>query len=535
MGFGLLVVDDEALIRQGIIARLKHLGYEFDVILEADDGTTALETYEKGQINIIFTDIKMTEVNGLQLIHKIKEQDEDVQFVIVSGYDDFAYAEEAIRLGVTAYLLKPISNEKLQDVMGQVIDNLEKLRLARQGALKVARSEVESQERDYERALNELVNADTFEEAKDLMSLHPALEAMTEPQLYYCISVISVDMNRYREKNMEYQDIELVRFTIKNIFDELSEESNCCIADNLLDKKQMYVISYGKSPEEIRRSTQEIFEVLQANLWKFARMEVSIGVSRISEELDANRLQEAREALLQRIIHGNGNLFYYDDIKVLAAGEFPTAELALLKRYVEARDIGNVEFILNDLLSEERVSQHNMNYVGVLWMQVLNMLFHSMDLSINTNAQQLEHEVYGFPRIIRTEKLEDIRASFMELIENTMQGEAAPDADAESKIRMAEKYIETHYSEDLSVSDLAERFFMSPNYFSTMFKKRTGVPAVAYLKKVRMDRAKKELEESDRSVAEIAELVGYNDSQYFFKLFKRETGVTPQQYRRLKQ
>ncbi|MCR5279301.1 MAG: response regulator [Lachnospiraceae bacterium] len=534
MSLGLMIVDDEELIRQGIRARLDHLGFKFDDIAEADDGESALKLYEKGKYHVIITDIKMTSVSGLQLIRGIKEQDENVQFVIVSGYDDFVYAEEAIRLGVTAYLLKPIANDKLQEVMDRVFDNIAKARRAQSDDVKAALSNRENEELKFEQKINELLNTENENDAREIIRTSDSLMRLRFGSWLYCVGIISIDMDSYREKNMEFKDVNLIRFVIKNITGELSE-NQCIIANNLSDNKQLYTIFFGSDKTAIRIRSEQLFEKLQSTLWKYAGMGVTIGVSAISEKLCADRLQEAKEAFLQRIIHGNGNLFYFDDIPVLGAEEFPTSELALLKRYTQAHDVGNVEAIINSMLSDEKVLKNNVNYIGVVWIQVLNILLHSLSISDNDKARQIEHEMYNFSKIIKTGSLEEIRQRFVGVVLDAMKGEVVPESDSDSKIILAQKYIEEHYNEDISVSDLAEKFYMSPNYFSTVFKKQTGESTISYMNRLRLERAKKELAETDRSIAEIAELIGYNDSHYFFKLFKKETGITPLQYRRNKQ
>lgn len=534
MSLGLMIVDDEELIRQGIRARLNFLGYQFDNIVEADDGETALKLYERGKYHIILTDIKMTSVSGLQLIRGIKEQDENVQFVIISGYDDFVYAEEAIRLSVTAYLLKPIANEKLKEVMDKVLGNIAKARQAQSDDVKAIASNKENAELKFEQRINELLNAEKESDAKSIIASSESLAKLRSDDWLYCVGIISIDMESYREKNMEFADVNLIRFVIKNITGEVSE-NQCLIANNLSDNKQLYIIFFGTDKVAIRLRSEQLFEKLQSCLWKYAGMGVTIGVSSVSEQLFADRLQEAKEAFLQRIIHGNGNLFYYDDIPVLGAEEFPASELTLLKRYTQAHDIGNVEAIINSMLSDEKVLKNNVNYIGVVWIQVLSILLHSLSISDNDGARKIEHEMYNFSRIIKTGDLAEIRKRFSEVVLDAMKGEISPESDSDSKIILAQKYIEEHYNEDISVSDLAEKFYMSPNYFSTVFKKQTGESTISYMNRIRLERAKKELEETDRSIAEIAELIGFNDSHYFFKLFKKDTGITPLQYRRNRQ
>ena len=111
----LLIVDDEELIRQGLIARIEYLEIDVDEIFEAENGKEALEMVDLHPIDIIITDIKMPDMNGIDMIQEIQKRKNGIQFVVLSGYAEFSYAETAIRLGVKAYLLKPLSNDKLKN------------------------------------------------------------------------------------------------------------------------------------------------------------------------------------------------------------------------------------------------------------------------------------------------------------------------------------------------------------------------------------------------------------------------------------
>ncbi len=122
----ILIVDDETLIRQGIQARLEYLGFEFEKIQEADDGLKALSVLQEEEIDIVITDIRMADMSGLDFIRQAKPLYPHIQFMILSGYAEFSYAEQAIQLGVSAYLLKPISNDELKKVMNTALEELEK-------------------------------------------------------------------------------------------------------------------------------------------------------------------------------------------------------------------------------------------------------------------------------------------------------------------------------------------------------------------------------------------------------------------------
>lgn len=127
MRHNLLIVDDEELIRQGLRARLAYLEIETDEIFEASNGKEALEIVKNNSVDVVITDIRMPDMDGLTMIQEIQKIQEHIQFMVLSGYAEFSYAETAINLGVKAYLLKPVSNEELKKSFQKIYDLLEKM------------------------------------------------------------------------------------------------------------------------------------------------------------------------------------------------------------------------------------------------------------------------------------------------------------------------------------------------------------------------------------------------------------------------
>ena len=122
--YKILIVDDESLIRQGIIAQLDFLGYEFEEIFEADTGKSALQITEISKPDIVITDISMPEMDGLSFVETAKSVKKNVKFILLSGYAEFSYAQKAISLGISEYLLKPVSSSKLKESIDKVISEL---------------------------------------------------------------------------------------------------------------------------------------------------------------------------------------------------------------------------------------------------------------------------------------------------------------------------------------------------------------------------------------------------------------------------
>ncbi|MEG0319309.1 MAG: AraC family transcriptional regulator, partial [Niameybacter sp.] len=156
----------------------------------------------------------------------------------------------------------------------------------------------------------------------------------------------------------------------------------------------------------------------------------------------------------------------------------------------------------------------------------------SATTSFEKEPRKAEQLVVDLDELTSLSSLKEMREYLWALVLDCLETESHVDTNAKNKIKLAIKYITEHYNKDIAINDLAEKFTMSPNYFSSIFKKETGQTAINFIKALRINKAKEYLAQSQKSVVDIAKEVGYEDSQYFFKVFKKATGQTPLQYRK---
>lgn len=532
MTYSILIVDDEELIRQGIKARLDYLGFEFERVEEADDGISALLVLEDQKIDIVITDMKMTDLDGIEFIKAAKELYPKIEFIILSGYAEFAYAEQAIALGVNAYLLKPISNDQLRDTISSVIKKLDKKGKEKET---IQLSKGILKENTYyvlEKDLNSLLNYSDPFNTKGL-SLSQSIEAyLPIKNRKFMIILINIDAASYGRSKFFYQDTSVIRFSIKNVFREIKIKGDKIIVNNLFDPNQLFAIISHDNAVVLRTEVEQLLSKLQGVLWNKMGISMSVGISAVTDVLSKKGTREAQEAFSQRLIHGSGNIYFYDDIKLLCAKAMPTGELNMLRQYIERNDIGNIQFIINTIFSDERIHEYNVNYIRMIWIRIVGILLRSASSSFEQEPEKAQQLVVDLDKMLEMGSLNELREYFWMLILDCLALDDQEDIPAKDKIQLAIKYMTDHYNEDISINELAERFTMSPNYFSSLFKKETGQSAINYIKELRIERAKDYLAQSDESAVEIAKKIGYEDSQYFFKVFKKSTGKTPLQYRR---
>ena len=223
MRHNVLIVDDEQLIRQGLWARIEYLGIDVDEVFEADNGLMALEIQDAHPIDLVITDICMPDMDGLELIQQMQKKNNQIQFIVLSGYAEFSYAETAIRLGVKAYLLKPVSNDDLKEAFDKAYKEMEQTASIRQEVQMKKRMDREQSAYQQEKALNGLFAERDFGviSREKLCRICGCKENRWGSEQVFYLAVLHINKESFEHERFRPVDHELVRFTIRNIFDEI--------------------------------------------------------------------------------------------------------------------------------------------------------------------------------------------------------------------------------------------------------------------------------------------------------------------------
>lgn len=531
MNKSILIADDEELIRQGIKARLDYLMIKPSELYEAENGMQAMEILKNHQVDIVITDIRMPDMDGLSFIKEVRPLYPKLQFIIISGYAEFEYAEQAIQLGVKAYLLKPISNDALKKVIDEVLERLEEEEKLERTVREGARSIAEKKNHLFEKTVNDLLrSADPEKEISDADEI--VYQEFPVENRWIMSAIVNIDAESYERKSFEHKDIELIKFSLKNVLMELHSECQRIAVNNLANMNQLYILISHFDKNQIRMEAEKLFTNLLNIMWKKMKISLTCGISSVTDTISEVCNKEAQKAFLQRLIHGKSNIYFYEDVKILSGTQFPVSELHILRQYIERHDVGNIEFLIQDIFSEERLKKYNAAYIRIIWARIIHILLNAASSTYTSDLKNMEKLVLNFETLDTFSSVEELRSYLYLLILDSIQITADIDVNAKNKIRMGMKYIQDNYNRDIAVNELAERFAISPNYFSTIFKKETGLTTVNYIKELRLTKACEYLENTSKSIVDISKEVGYEDSQYFFRVFKKATGLTPLEYRR---
>ena len=533
------IVEDEIIIRESIHRMIPWADYGFEYVGEASDGEMALPMIRSLQPNLIITDIKMPFMDGLTLCRHVKEEFPETRVVIISGYDDFEYARQAISLGVEQYLLKPIRRVDF-------IEALEKIR---------TKFEAENEQKIYYEKFRMEIQEYEKNSRRDffdmLISGDAGVDAIVRraEQLEIDIAAQSYNLVFFSVESKEAQGA--VAGNYSQTVADIHEQMMSMFAGSreyLLFRNQTfsYAVVVKGAPENIEELTKSCIEKLQG---VFERYENNIkwavcagksvdGLDGLREcynegmRIFAYRYMGYSHVLTQDNAPGGvqktGDM-EEDSIRGLDIG---SVDPAIIKNFLCVAQENEVDAFIENYVKMvgERAFMStmfrqyillNIHFSSVAFVQMLGYGREKLDGSLDKVCNSIALSEQEVKDVIRTILVQGIR-----LREENARGKY------QGIISKAIQFMENNFQDEkLTLNSVACATNVSPNHFSALFSQEMGQTFIEYLTGLRMKRAKELLRCTDKRSGEIAYEVGYNDSHYFSFLFKKTQGCTPSEYR----
>lgn len=520
--YKILICDDEKWIRKGILAKIQYHKLNFDSIMEAADGIEALEIIKKYMPDIVITDVRMPNLNGINLIEKSKELYPYIKFIVVSGYAEFEYVQKAINMGGKGYILKPISDENLVCTLNKVIDELNFERQAER--IKSEEEELRQISREYklETALNEILCSSVC--AVSDVNINKVFKNSVQ-ESKYILGIINIQYDGI--SNVE--DFKIAKQNVKNILKKIGDKDNSLVVNNLEDVYQIIIILWGSDAERLKRSCEEYIINASAMTEELHNIQLTGAISNPDNMVSALLYKQARRAFDFRLVKGSSvKLYRYWDICSNNDGRFdyPDHKLKALSKCIDDGDLKNARIILKDIFSEKYFI-----HIYSLAYECVNMVVKTCNKKKIDTSILIPYELLTGNKIRNCSSINEIIEELYDIIRKAVDGNSENTYSTKNLVNIAQKYIEGHYSEELTVNALAHRFSINPNYFSNLFSKETGYTITKYITKVRIEKACQLLGETSITISDISANVGYQDPQYFYRVFKKEMNMTPADYR----
>ena len=502
MPYSVMLVDNEPVIPRGLMQLIDWRAHGCYVSAVACDGADAVRQIQESQPNIVITDIRMPEMDGLQLCSWVREHCPDIQLILLTGFPDFEYAQQAIQYEVVDFVLKPTTEQALAAAVDKACQRLQKDSGAQKSLLL-----------EQQMLLGELI----FQNRHSLLYVLNKLNDLRIVLNSYYVLSLEVMAQEIREDNSDLlqqaRDILLSCCGEHTVY-MVSKNDACCYA--VLDLPE------GEDPAELCAQAVETVD-------RTTDFVLTIGISRRHQNPLHLRsaAREADDAQKFALYSSQPSIMRSEDLPRLSED---TANVLLEKvRLVESAmenrsreaTLKNLD-VLFSLLRQEKVPFSSAYQIALL----LHNFCVGMLLSHNLSSGSLMD--LSAPDSETIETLEkELRAFLME----TLARVSRTQGNIDSIIYEVKQYIDQNYSASLSLDALAAMVHLSPSYFSKLFKREMGENLSTYILNTRIERAKFLLRTTDKKAYEIAEAVGIYDPVYFSKIFKKATGLKHKEYR----
>ncbi len=498
--YSILIVEDDNTIRKGLAKIIKKMDLPVVNIYEAENGKDAIVSIAQYNPHIIISDIKMPQLNGLDFVEHMKKAGSTAKYVILSGYGEFSFAQRAISCNVSEYLLKPVKKAKLYDTLSRLIEQLK--------------------QEEQEQILK-------LDNAKKIKQYHNVI---------------------LREIMEGYHNSDDINFILSNADISFPQKGfavlciHCrAINDTILDFLHKhadplhifycYITNYNNIICLLNMAQEEYSGVIP--LIKEHISAFKIVYSGISEWSDSaagltDLVKHARDALDYRLLDYSSPIFLYSELKrniILqpALNTFYEEFLnSLYSKYPQELYI-SIDHLFDFLLKLKPVTPP----------LIKNSLESLIQYHLPPDKKRLLVNSMNIEHLYQSsESLADFRINVKQMFKNLCKFEnESSDKKYNNKIAAAIKFIEENYVKNLSLEEVAGYINMNASYFSNIFKKDTGMYFSDFIQKIRVEKSKSLLVQPKYKIYEIAEKVGFTDEKYYFKIFKKITGVTPTQYR----
>lgn len=513
------LVEDEVNIRESIRETLDWEAAGFEYLGDAPDGELALKDIRRLKPDIVVTDIKMPFVDGLELARLVRDEFPDIRIVILSGYDDFAYAQKAIRLGVVEYLLKPISPSELMKAVNRVAVELREKRDAAGDADAAPHSVRAHQRREFFRDLlaESLAPSDVFARVT-------ALGIPLDGRYFTAASVKPLARRLDLKREMD----------IAEMLSTAAAAQGGVVVER--DRRSFAVIFQGDTPEEVERGAAAALAGFQSAFGEQVEGEVYTGLGARRERLHeiGRSLREADIACNHAVFTKSAGVSRFEE---LAAADGSPA-LALSQVLAEVDDV-----LQRGSLAEAR------RYAGdvaraveggggeiVLYYAYIDVLMvaarflHAMHAEPEEVLPEFRHLAESAFRLTAASELEGALAAILERTVSYREKHLANRY--HDLLHRAKTYLGENYGNaELSLMEVAAHVHVSPTHFSAVFSREVGETFSDYLARLRIENAMRLLKTTSMPAAEISEKVGYKDPQYFSRVFKRTAGVSIRSFR----
>lgn len=541
----IFLAEDEVIVRETIKRMIPWEDLGFELVGEAADGEMALPLLLRQKPDLLITDIKMPFMDGLTLAKVAKKEIPGLKVVILSGYDDFNYAKQAINIGVEDYLLKPITKNALIERLTEIRSRYEHEKTQKEYYEKFHR-EMQAYEKNSSRDFFEALVSGSM----DMMEIYRRSEKLGLDIVAEAYNVLIFTMNceeDFSGQREGYSEWEAESLELLEEF--FSENTSAMLFRCNIFTYGVLIKGQKETIEENTRSCvseiQRIFDRKeQKRQWFVAAGEPVERLSQIQKSY-----YSASRAFSQRYLYDE-NILYYDEMASMEKKNVTEDDSTYLQKVdVNALNPAILQKFLSNGLLEETENFVKDYFYAIGQEPLESLVFRNyVTLNVRFSVMSFLKEIGCDTRTLEQEDTEDVLSESSKSLENAIayaekiisQAIALRDQNSGNKnrsiLKTAVDFIDSHYmEEDMSLNKAANAANVSANHFSALFSQNMGQTFIEYLTNLRMNKAKEYLRCTSMRSSEIAGEIGYKDAHYFSYLFKKTQGMTPSDYRKARE
>ena len=525
--YKIMLADDEGIVIDSLKFIIEKEFGDICIIEYAKTGRSVIELAESFRPDIAIMDIQMPGINGIDAMKEIRQTNSSTVFIVMSAYDKFDYAKEAIKLGVLEYITKPMEKTKIITALQKAMEMIDREKEKRSNELLV-KEKLETVVPIIESGLiyNILLQEHFVEDIENYKSI------LGIKQKYaYMIAVVCGDeqdgnhmtnaVGSGVKMQKHYQE---VRESLKECFQ--------CIVGTVLANKLAVLVPYERDSMDYNERIELIEKARELTRRMRKRLDISFRIG-IGGAKEFHEMSESYSEALNALVATTGSVAHVDDLPIRCeyAGDYPIKLEKKLFAEIEDGEMNNAVASARSFFEWMEESHSNIMDIRLkilefaLWAEHIAYEKGGMTYQLNSRADYL-------PQIMEMSDLTQLRKWFVDKVMQACQNILSKRTEkSNSIIGLAKDYIRNNYNKDISLDDVSRAVNISPYYFSKIFKENTGENFIEYLTNIRIDKAKELLGTTEYSMKEICSMVGYSDPNYFSRSFKKNVGVTPTEYK----
>ena len=525
--YKIMLADDEGIVIDSLKFIIEKEFGDICTVEYAKTGRSVIELAESFRPDIAIMDIQMPGINGIDAMKEIRQTNTNTVFIVMSAYDKFDYAKEAIKLGVLEYITKPMEKTKIVAALQKAMEMIDREKEKRSNELLV-KEKLETVVPIIESGLiyNILLQEHFVEDIENYKSIL----GINQKYAYMIAVVCGDEQDGNHMTNAVGSGVKMQKH-----YQEVRESLKECfhgIVGTVLANKLAVLVPYERDTMDYNERIELIEKARELTRRMRKRIDISfrIGIGGAKEFHD---MSESYSEALNALVATTGSVAHVDDLPIRCeyAGDYPIKLEKKLFAEIEDGEMNNAVASARSFFEWMEESQSNIMDIRLkilefaLWAEHIAYEKGGMTYQLNSRADYL-------PQIMEMSDLTQLRKWFVDKVMQACQNILSKRTEkSNSIIGLAKDYIRSNYNRDISLDDVSRAVNISPYYFSKIFKENTGENFIEYLTNIRIDKAKELLGTTEYSMKEICSMVGYSDPNYFSRSFKKNVGVTPTEYK----